>query len=385
LTSRAFQGFPDIVEVECTGQNLPQDHVLLSLALYRVSHENTVLAYVNFVKHECSTSQNFVACHIDERDTRKSRLKALVADLDEGETRAYGCNLTILHSWRTVAMMAAVGSTLMWCPVILFTVLIFGAESARTGLSYGSFQGFPDITQVECSGETLPADHDLFSIALYQVSDNRVLAFVNLRKRECSTSHSYVACHIDDADSRKSKLRALVADLNEGESRAYGCNLTSLGSGGQAKLISWSLVVTRIRLSYKSFQGFPDIIEVECSAEPLPADHDLLAIALFQSSNNKVLAYVNLKKRECSTSESFVACHVGDTDSGQTTLSALISDLHEGESRAYGCNLTSLVSGGVTKIVSWNSLMNISVTQRLDPVSSRTGEMTGAHGSTHTP
>ena len=98
---------------------------------------------------------------------------------------------------------------------------------------------------MECTGATLPADTDLLSMVLYQVSSAKLLAIANLRKRSCSTSQTFIACHIDESDSRRSKIKALISDLTEGQSRAYGCNLTSLNSAGQSSIVSWSLVVTR--------------------------------------------------------------------------------------------------------------------------------------------
>ena len=114
-----------------------------------------------------------------------------------------------------------------------------------SGLTSQPFQGFTAIQSVECTGATLPGDSDLLSMVLYQVSNSELLAIANLRKRSCSTSQTFIACHIDESDSRRSKIKALISDLTEGQSRAYGCNLTSLSSVGQSSIVSWSLVVTR--------------------------------------------------------------------------------------------------------------------------------------------
>lgn len=113
------------------------------------------------------------------------------------------------------------------------------------GLTSRPFQGFTAIQSVECTGATLPGDWDLLSMVLYRVSSSELLAIANLRKRSCSTSQTFIACHIDESDSRGSKIKALISDLTEGQSRAYGCNLTSLSSAGQSSIVSWSLVVTR--------------------------------------------------------------------------------------------------------------------------------------------
>ena len=84
------------------------------------------------------------------------------------------------------------------------------------------------------------------TMVLYAADSTGILAAANLRKQECSTSKSYVACRIDATDTRKSKLKVLVDDLVEGESRVYGCNVSAFVSGMRAQLYSWSITVYRI-------------------------------------------------------------------------------------------------------------------------------------------
>ena len=98
---------------------------------------------------------------------------------------------------------------------------------------------------MECTGAALPSDHNLLSVSLYRKDTDQVYAYANMASRQCSTSESFVACDIDEANGRRSVLKVLVVDLSEGQSRVYGCNLTSLMSGGRIALTSWSLVVTR--------------------------------------------------------------------------------------------------------------------------------------------
>lgn len=114
------------------------------------------------------------------------------------------------------------------------------------GLSSKSFQGFHDLQEIQCSGENLPQDSDLMAMVLYEAISNNILAVANLRKMECSTSSKYVACQLDGTDTRKSKLKALVDDLDEGQSRVYGCNVSAFASGIRMEALSWSITVHHI-------------------------------------------------------------------------------------------------------------------------------------------
>ena len=83
------------------------------------------------------------------------------------------------------------------------------------------------------------------TMVLFAARSNELLAAANLKNQQCSTSTSYVACHLD-SDSRKSQLRALVADLAEGQSRVYGCNVSAFVSGFRVQLYTWSITVRHI-------------------------------------------------------------------------------------------------------------------------------------------
>ena len=124
-------------------------------------------------------------------------------------------------------------------------LLFFFDPSDFAGLTSRSFQGIHELQEIQCSGENLPPDSDLMTMVLYEARSNKVLAAANLKNQECSTSSSYIACHLD-TDSRKSKLKALVDDLAEGQSRVYGCNVSVFVSGFRAQLFSWSISVKRI-------------------------------------------------------------------------------------------------------------------------------------------
>ena len=115
------------------------------------------------------------------------------------------------------------------------------------GLSSKPFQGFHDLQEVECSAESLPPDSDVMSMVLFHDDlDKTVLAAVNLKKEECSTAEKFVSCEIVPSDCRRSKLKALVDDLAEGQSRVYGCNVSALISGVRMQTFSWSVTVRRI-------------------------------------------------------------------------------------------------------------------------------------------
>ncbi|KAL8563670.1 hypothetical protein ACOMHN_035404 [Nucella lapillus] len=104
MTVRPFEGMSGILEVECSGEPLDFSVDILTMALF-VHRSSQVLAFVNVNKNQCTTAQRFSACLIDQGapSSRRTRLKTLVLDLGEGESRIYGCNMTVLHSGRTYA------------------------------------------------------------------------------------------------------------------------------------------------------------------------------------------------------------------------------------------------------------------------------------------
>ena len=93
MLTRPFQGHSHITEVECSGEKLAADTDLLTMVLYHVP-DKRVLATANLKRKECSTSDQFSSCLINDRDSHRTRLSTLVLDLAERELRHYGCNLT---------------------------------------------------------------------------------------------------------------------------------------------------------------------------------------------------------------------------------------------------------------------------------------------------
>ena len=115
----------------------------------------------------------------------------------------------------------------------------------RTGLTSRPFHGFHNIRVLECTGRGLDAGVDVMSMVLFALARDRVVASVYTLKGQCSTSEaSFASCRVDaGGDSRGTTLRALVTDLLEGQTRAYGCNVTSFRSGGRVEAVTWSLLV----------------------------------------------------------------------------------------------------------------------------------------------
>lgn len=106
-------------------------------------------------------------------------------------------------------------------------------------------------------------------------------------------------------------------------------------------------------LTSRLFLGFSDIYEVTCDSDSLPPELDTFSIVLFRVGSDKVLGHANLKKRECSTADSFVSCTVAEGDTKNNNIRILISDLADGESLVFGCNLTAMTSGGIIRYFTW--------------------------------
>lgn len=110
------------------------------------------------------------------------------------------------------------------------------------GLTARSFHGFDNIQELECTGRNLDAE-EIMAITMYSVSDDFVLASVQLLSRMCVTWTSYSSCTIIDASTKATKLKMLITDLKEDQDRSYGCNISSYRSGGRMHITSWVIVV----------------------------------------------------------------------------------------------------------------------------------------------
>lgn len=113
------------------------------------------------------------------------------------------------------------------------------------GMSSGNFKDLPEIQEVECWPGIKETDMKLLSVSLYRVPGNSALVLLNVLTNSCLTHGEYSSCIIDTSDSRNSKVRVLVSDLEEGESRTFGCDVKAFTSRGETTKSTTSLVVTR--------------------------------------------------------------------------------------------------------------------------------------------
>ncbi|KAK7458974.1 hypothetical protein BaRGS_00039030, partial [Batillaria attramentaria] len=114
-----------------------------------------------------------------------------------------------------------------------------------------------------------------------------------------------------------------------------------------------------VGLTARQFQGFNNVIDLQCSGHILGSDIDVLTIVLYVVRNDQVVASANIGKRECSTSGSFSSCVFDAVDSRRTVLRTLVADLREAEWREYGCNVTSFKTGGRVKTTSWSLRVHV--------------------------
>ena len=107
------------------------------------------------------------------------------------------------------------------------------------------FNNIASIQEVECWGGTLKPEVKLLSLKVYRSSDSATLGYLNIMTDECITLSEYSSCVIDASNTRNSRLRFLVHDLQEGESRGYGCVAVSFKSLEETTTWTWTITVTR--------------------------------------------------------------------------------------------------------------------------------------------
>ncbi|KAK7490332.1 hypothetical protein BaRGS_00018493 [Batillaria attramentaria] len=129
------------------------------------------------------------------------------------------------------------------CLIVGLIVIEF--TRAEQGLTSADFKGNDRIQEVSCSGEALATHTGLLSVILYTVKDERIVASANFATRECLTTHVFASCTVEESDSRKTRVTALVVDLTAGERRLFGCNVTTFTSVGKAHTVTWTVVVRR--------------------------------------------------------------------------------------------------------------------------------------------
>ena len=114
-----------------------------------------------------------------------------------------------------------------------------------SGMTSRDFKGFPSLQEVECWAGFLEAEVRLLSLRLFRESDKFVLASLNILTNNCVTFGDYSSCMIDSSDTHNSRVRVLVFDLEEGESRRYGCLASTINAIGQPETDTWSILVRR--------------------------------------------------------------------------------------------------------------------------------------------
>lgn len=114
-------------------------------------------------------------------------------------------------------------------------------------MTVGDFLGFPSLQEVRCSGTSIQTQVEVMSLELFQPHNDKVLAIIFPIRNTCKTFTAYSSCSVDTGDTRKSSVRTLVSDLEEGETTRLGCNVTTLRGDGHAQMFSWFISVHRKR------------------------------------------------------------------------------------------------------------------------------------------
>ncbi|XP_025101731.1 uncharacterized protein LOC112568586 isoform X18 [Pomacea canaliculata] len=126
------------------------------------------------------------------------------------------------------------------CLVLLVTTSV----NSDHGMSVRDFRGFESIQEVECWGAHLEPEVNILFLKLFEVSNQTVFAYLNVQSRTCLTFAEFSSCFVDPVNSRGSRLRILVSDLEVGESRRYGCTLSTWRSLKDTETFTWSVSVT---------------------------------------------------------------------------------------------------------------------------------------------
>lgn len=113
------------------------------------------------------------------------------------------------------------------------------------GMSVNNFQGLQDVLEGECSSERVETYFDVFTVSLFLLKNDKILAFVSPKSRECTTSSYFSACVVDSVNPRLSRVKTLLVDLPDGHTESFGCNVTSLNPQRRFVTTSWSLDVRK--------------------------------------------------------------------------------------------------------------------------------------------
>ncbi|PVD27099.1 hypothetical protein C0Q70_12250 [Pomacea canaliculata] len=309
-----------VVPIKIVLTALGSDVTVVGLTLY-CANTSEVLAYVNVVSRECSTSNSYSSCFIATDDTRKIRVMTLAAEIDDGKYLEYGCNVT---AFKTGKGLLVSWTTRVYSPIFRDVMLDLVLKMIKLySMVIRAFKGIPSIQEVQCSGQGLGSDITVLGLTLYCVNSSQVLAYVNILNRECSTSSGYSSCFIASDDPGKTRVMTLAAEIDDGRYLDYGCNVTSF-RGGKAH--------------------YP----------ALGSDVTVVGLTLYCVNTSEVLAYVNVVSRECSTSSSYSSCFIAADDTRKIRVKTLASEIDDGKYLEYGCNVTSL-RAGKTHLVTWTT------------------------------
>ena len=104
-----------------------------------------------------------------------------------------------------------------------------------------------NVQEVDCSARALDSTAQVLSMSLFTKHDDRIVASANVAAESCLTAGLFVSCLIDEADSRKTRLRALIVNPSAGEEAVqFGCNVTTFVGGGRINIRSWFISVARL-------------------------------------------------------------------------------------------------------------------------------------------
>lgn len=105
----------------------------------------------------------------------------------------------------------------------------------------------------------------LLSLQIHRLSDDKELSSLNVFSNSCVTAVDYSSCVIDTSDSHRSRLRTLVYDLDEGESREYRCTVYTVTPRGKPNTFDWTVVVSRSSKSILAMETCIFVISQETS------------------------------------------------------------------------------------------------------------------------
>ena len=129
-----------------------------------------------------------------------------------------------------------------------------------SGMAVRHFKGFPSLQEVSCSAGNLRTEAKVLSLKMFTLPENSILASANPVMKECVTFGEYSSCSVDGSDTRKSHLRVLVSDMDEGEIRRFGCRVNSFDSVGDTISTIWSITVER-KSEYIAETTFEQVID----------------------------------------------------------------------------------------------------------------------------